>query len=96
MIKCTTIRPGTPCVHMAKRGCTFAEGRCFPVVEQCAGCGKIADVNGEKFCGMYAKPADMWKDEKPCISATHIEHKVATIEQKLNPLKASKRASRGR
>lgn len=67
----------------------------YPVAEKCEGCGHIGDVEDAKYCEVYAKPEAMWKDDN-CIGATHVEIKiVSAAEQKINPLKASKRASRG-
>lgn len=71
------------------KGVTFK-----PVVEQCEGCAKIAEFEGEKFCTLYPAPDRKWVQGR-CNSATHV--KVAVAEQvKVNPLKASKRAARGR
>ena len=65
-----------------------------PIVEQCEGCAKAAEFEGEKFCSLYPAPEKKWANGK-CNSATHV--KIAVEEQaKVNPLKASKRAARGR
>ena len=65
-----------------------------PIVEQCVGCGKASEFEGESFCTLYPVPEKKWAHGK-CNSATHV--KIAVEEQaKVNPLKASKRAARGR
>ncbi len=65
-----------------------------PIIEQCDSCAKIAEFESEKFCTMYPVPEKKWVNGK-CNSATHV--KSATEAQaKVNPLKASKRAARGR
>ena len=67
-----------------------------PVIEKCEGCERITEVEGEKFCPSYAKPAKKW-NHGVCNFATHVR---ATVDNegkvKVNPLKASKRAARGR
>ena len=64
------------------------------IIEQCEGCAKAAEFESEKFCTLYPMPEKKWSHGK-CNSATHV--KIATEEQaKINPLKASKRAARGR
>ena len=61
-----------------------------PIAPQCTGCDR---VKGE-VCSTYVDPPSMWL-EGDCIMATHIKREAAAAERKLNPLKASKRASRG-
>ncbi|THB63733.1 MAG: hypothetical protein D6E12_16235 [Desulfovibrio sp.] len=67
-----------------------------PVVENCDGCERIKEFEGEKFCGSYPSPEMKWK-LGACNFATHVK---ATLGEggkvKINPLKASKRAARGR
>lgn len=65
-----------------------------PVVEQCEGCNRLREFEGEKFCSSYAFPAKKWVGGN-CNFATHI--KVAAVKgAKVNPLKASKRAAKGK
>lgn len=67
-----------------------------PVVEQCEGCERIAAVEGDNFCPTYAQPALKWA-KGVCNFATHVRADVdKTGKVKVNPLKASKRAARGR
>ena len=65
-----------------------------PIIEQCDSCSKIAEFESENFCTLYPIPEKKWVHGK-CNSATHV--KIAVEAQaKVNPLKASKRAARGR
>lgn len=67
-----------------------------PIVEQCKGCERIVARNGDEFCTSYAKPAGKWS-HGVCNFATHVKASVDNQGNvKVNPLKASKRAARGR
>lgn len=67
-----------------------------PIVENCDGCERIKEFEGERFCASYPQPDKKWK-LGACNFATHVK---ATLDAggkvKINPLKASKRAARGR
>lgn len=65
-----------------------------PVVEQCSGCDRVRTFTGEHFCGSYPVPARKWSSGR-CNFATHIKAEGGT-KAKVNPLKASKRAAKGR
>lgn len=65
-----------------------------PCVEQCTGCDRVRDFDDQKFCSSYPEPASKWVGGK-CNFATHIKVE-ATDKAKVNPLKASKRAAKGR
>ncbi|NHZ46676.1 PxxKW family cysteine-rich protein [Nitratidesulfovibrio liaohensis] len=65
-----------------------------PIVEQCEGCERIRLFEDEKFCGSYPMPERKWAGGK-CNFATHIKTQAAAAA-KVNPLKASKRAAKGR
>ena len=62
----------------------------LPIVEKCLGCN---DVTSDNTCKGYFNPAALWRRGN-CPRATHLE-KIAKPDMKLNPLKASKRASKG-
>ena len=64
-----------------------------PIVENCAGCDRVCDFEGQQFCSSYPMPAKKWVSGK-CNFATHIKAEVAA-KAKVNPLKASKRAAKG-
>jgi hypothetical protein len=67
-----------------------------PVVEKCEGCERIKEDNGLRHCTSYADPAAKW-DMGVCNFATHVKASVDKEGKiKVNPLKASKRAARGR
>jgi hypothetical protein len=77
---------------MKKNGCSYNGGVCLEVVEQCEGCGQIGTFAAGRYCSTYPAPALKWKNGN-CNFATHI--KTAQVAKgKVNPLKASKRASR--
>lgn len=78
---------------MSKKGCKFNGGTCFPVVEECENCSRIAEFPTGKYCTVYPDPAAKWR-VTVCGMATHV--KIDTDEKtgKINPLKASKRMAR--
>lgn len=65
-----------------------------PCVEQCSGCDRVRDFDEEQFCSSYPNPAAKWSDGR-CNFATHVKSE-ASSQAKVNPLKASKRAAKGR
>jgi hypothetical protein len=81
---------------MTAEGLTFKGVVMSPVVENCTGCERIAVFGEQSFCPTYAQPAKKWS-HGICNFATHVK---ATLDKqgktKVNPLKASKRAARGR
>lgn len=64
------------------------------IVEQCEGCERIQEFDGAKFCGSYPQPAVKWRMGN-CNFSTHMKAE-AKAKAKVNPLKASKRAAKGR
>lgn len=67
-----------------------------PVIEKCEGCDRVKEFETEKFCSSYPAPAAKWR-LGVCNFATHVKATVDTQGKvKINPLKASKRAARGR
>lgn len=65
-----------------------------PCVEQCEGCDRVRAFEEETFCSSYPDPARKWENGK-CNFATHIKTQ-SSAQAKVNPLKASKRAAKGR
>lgn len=63
----------------------------FPVIQQCEGCGHREG----NFCKVYRFPSTRWS-AGPCPMATHVKKAEEQKEKFLNPLKASKRKSRGK
>jgi hypothetical protein len=66
------------------------------IVEKCEGCDRVVPVEGKNYCTTYAKPELKWA-KGACNFATHARAEVDKAGKvKVNPLKASKRAARGR
>ena len=87
---CQTVRNGSECPFMVKKGCSFNGGICHEIVEQCDGCNRKAEYSSEWFCSAYPDPALKWKHGK-CNLATHVADASTSKKAKINPLKASKR-----
>lgn len=67
------------------------KGDVSPVTEDCQGCGRVVEKEGGIFCGVYPQPSVKWRNNGICNMATHRKVEVTKTEQKINPLKASKR-----
>ena len=89
---CETIKEGIDCFFMKKDGCQFPGGACHQIIDVCMGCNRIQDYPTGKYCNSFPEPTVKWKNGN-CNMATHIKIE-AKAEQKINPLKASKRAAR--
>ena len=89
---CTTVKNGIDCTFMTKNGCGYTGGACVPVVEQCDGCQRSMDLPAGKYCASYPNPFSKWRSGN-CNFATHVKMETQGQQQKVNPLKASKRAS---
>ncbi len=94
-MECQTNRAGQECQFMGKSGCTFTGGACFEIVEKCEGCGRIVTTDAGRFCSVYPHPEMKWR-RGICNFATHVKLEVKKAADKINPLKAAKRAARGR
>jgi hypothetical protein len=76
---------------MKKTGCSYNGGKCFTIVENCENCTRVVEFESGKYCSSFPNPAQKWQNAT-CPMATHKKaQKVG--EQKINPLKASKRAA---
>ncbi len=74
---------------------TYAARNFQPIAEDCAGCERIV-VEGEKsFCKTYINPAAKWR-MGICNFATHAKPEIKVVKVRINPLKAAKRASKGK
>ena len=91
-MNCATIKEGTECTFMRATGCSFNDGQCHAVVEQCEGCAQIQEFPKGQFCKTYGNPTAKWSSGR-CNFATHVKDEEK-VEKKINPLKASKRGSR--
>lgn len=90
---CQTIKSGVECAFMSKKGCGFFGGSCHEIIDKCNECGKIFEHESKKYCKVYPDPASKWLNGK-CATATHIKIEIKENAQKINPLKASKRAAK--
>ena len=71
----------------------YADASFQPVVEQCDGCERIVEEDSTRYCGTYMNPAAKWRHGM-CNFATHAKPEIKLVKVRVNPLKASKRASR--
>ncbi len=90
---CATVKAGNECAFMTKAGCGFNGGSCLPIVDQCEGCQKVMEVPSGRFCASYPNPSTKWRTSN-CNFATHVKLEVQSQTTKVNPLKASKRATK--
>ncbi|MDJ0784517.1 MAG: PxxKW family cysteine-rich protein [Desulfosarcinaceae bacterium] len=90
---CDTIRKGQECAFMTANGCAYNGGLCHEIVEQCKGCNRAAELSSGWYCASCPEPSTKWKYGN-CNLATHVSSAAAGNKQKINPLKASKRARR--
>jgi len=90
---CTTVRNGVDCPFMTAKGCSYNGGICHEIVEQCEGCNRKSEYGDGWYCTSTPEPMMKWKNGN-CNLATHVATIAKTKTQKINPLKASKRAHR--
>lgn len=65
-----------------------------PVIDKCDGCNRVRDFEGATYCSSYPMPEAKWALGL-CNFSTHMKAQVAA-HAKVNPLKASKRAAKGK
>lgn len=94
-MQCQTVLTGTECTFMAKGGCVFPGGSCQIVVDNCEGCERIVTGSIGQVCSAYPAPEKKWANGI-CNFATHVKIEIKTEDLKVNPLKASKKASGGK
>lgn len=92
---CTTIRPGKDCNFMKSSGCSYNGGLCYEVIENCQGCSRTEEFASKWYCTACPEPSTRWKNGV-CNMATHVKAESSSKAQKINPLKASKRANKKR
>lgn len=92
-MECTTIRKGSECAFMTAKGCSYNSGMCHEIIEQCKGCGRSSEIPSGWYCAVCPEPSVKWKNGN-CNLATHVSADETGTKQKINPLKASKRARR--
>ncbi len=86
---CETVKAGAECAFMTRSGCGYNGGFCHPVIEQCSGCQRSTEWPAGVYCSSYPNPAIKWRSSN-CNFATHAKSEQQN-QQKVNPLKASKR-----
>ena len=92
---CQTVKKGTECFFMTKKGCSFNGGKCHEIVEKCEGCDRISEYPSGRFCSSYPYPEKKWQNGG-CNFATHIKSETPKEGKRLNALKASKRKASGK
>lgn len=93
---CKTTRNGFRCQFATRDGkCTFNGGTCSPVVSACDGCTNIETYGNLVYCKSYMNPESKWIGGAYCPMCS-VKKNVDTKTQKINPLKASKRAAKAR
>jgi len=89
---CETLKPGVECIFMKKTGCSYNGGKCYTIVENCEGCTRIVEFETGKYCSSFRNPRQKWH-KGSCSMSSHVKKTPQVVEQKINPLKASKRAA---
>lgn len=70
----------------------YTSGTFQEIIDRCEGCERVIEVGSAKYCKTYAAPAAKWR-LGICNFATHEKPEIKVVQIKVNPLKASKRAS---
>jgi len=91
-MQCQTVLPGTECTFWAKSGCIFEGSSCQTIVEDCQGCERVVSGSIGQVCSVAPSPTRKWAGGM-CNFATHRKIEIASVDAKVNPLKASKKAS---
>ncbi len=78
---------------MTAKGCSYNGGLCHEIVEPCDGCNRRVEYLSAWYCSASPDPSKKWKLGN-CNLATHVKAAAAAAQAKVNPLKASKRASK--
>ena len=94
-MQCQTVFPGTECTFWKKSGCSAEGGSCQIIVEECQGCDRIAKGTIGDVCTAYPKPTAKWASGL-CNFATHRKVDLKSVDVRVNPLKAAKRAAAGK
>lgn len=92
---CQTVKEGTDCFFMTKKGCEFNGGTCYAIVENCEECDRIKEYPAGKYCSSYPHPEIKWQNGK-CNFATHVKEEAQKGGRTVNALKASKRRASGK
>lgn len=65
------------------------------IVPQCEGCTHVTGSGDARFCDAFNNPAAKWMTGA-CNLGTHVQRKAGDAAKKVNPLKASKKAMKGK
>jgi hypothetical protein len=84
------MKRGIGCIFMKKTGCSYNGGKCYPTVENCDGCSRVLEFETGLYCATFPYPAQKWQ-KGTCPMSSHVKKAQKVEEQKINPLKASKR-----
>ena len=88
----TTAFPGAT---MTAEGMSYNGVIFQPVIDKCEGCSRVRSFDDLTYCSSYPMPNAKWSLGN-CNFATHTKETPTGKQAKVNPLKASKRASKGR
>lgn len=91
MSKTTQVFPGAT---QTSEGMLYNGAVFQPVIDKCEGCTRVREFEGAKYCSSYPMPTAKWSMGN-CNFSTHMKSSE-TSKVKVNPLKASKRAAKGR
>ena len=84
-----------PGATMTENGLSFKGAIFQPVIDKCEGCSRVRSFEDQSYCSSYPMPNAKWSMGN-CNFATHTKEVATGKQAKVNPLKASKRASKGR
>lgn len=73
---------------------TFSGAKAFVIVDQCVGCANVIEHEGTSYCKAYKDTSAKWMFGN-CNLGTHVQRKLEETK-KVNPLKASKKAMKGK
>lgn len=65
-----------------------------PSIDKCEGCDRLRSFENQTFCSSYPEPDKKWVGGR-CNFATHVKTETSGKKAKVNPIKASKRATKG-
>lgn len=82
-------------IAVAKLPLTLTGNPAHKIVDQCVGCAHVQEIGESKYCRAFADPAAKWMFGT-CNLGTHVVRKLGGEVKKVNPLKASKKAMKGK
>jgi hypothetical protein len=82
-------------IALAKLPPSFTGNPAHQIVDACIGCAHVQAIGEGKFCKAFVDPAAKWMFGS-CNLGTHVQRKLGGEVKKVNPLKASKKAMKGK